>query len=142
MDLSTGKNIHQTREHIVRNSPVPIGTVPIYQALEKVNGIYQGAAFPFRGRFKSGNVAVRLGPDGSMFVGGTDRGWGARGGKRFALERCHFSGQLPFEILEIKAKSDGFQVIYTEEVNQASAIEIQNYSIRMTAHFTRNIMLL
>jgi len=39
MDLSTGKNIHETREWIVRNSPVPIGTVPIYQALEKVNGI-------------------------------------------------------------------------------------------------------
>jgi len=39
MDLSTGKNIHETREWIIRNSPVPIGTVPIYQALEKVNGI-------------------------------------------------------------------------------------------------------
>ena len=39
MDLSTGKNIHETREWIVRNSPVPIGTVPIYQALEKVNGV-------------------------------------------------------------------------------------------------------
>ena len=39
MDLSTGKNIHQTREYIIRNSPVPIGTVPIYQALEKVGGI-------------------------------------------------------------------------------------------------------
>ena len=38
MDLSTGKNIHETREWIIRNSPVPIGTVPIYQALEKVNG--------------------------------------------------------------------------------------------------------
>ncbi|WP_028448687.1 phosphomethylpyrimidine synthase ThiC [Chitinibacter tainanensis] len=38
MDLSTGKNIHETREWILRNSPVPIGTVPIYQALEKVNG--------------------------------------------------------------------------------------------------------
>jgi phosphomethylpyrimidine synthase len=38
MDLSTGKNIHTTREWIVRNSPVPVGTVPIYQALEKVNG--------------------------------------------------------------------------------------------------------
>lgn len=38
MDLSTGDNIHETREHIVRNSPVPIGTVPIYQCLEKVNG--------------------------------------------------------------------------------------------------------
>ncbi|HEY3700358.1 MAG TPA: phosphomethylpyrimidine synthase ThiC [Spongiibacteraceae bacterium] len=39
MDLSTGKNIHETREWIVRNSPVPVGTVPIYQALEKVDGV-------------------------------------------------------------------------------------------------------
>ena len=39
MDLSTGQNIHETREWIIRNSPVPIGTVPIYQALEKVNGV-------------------------------------------------------------------------------------------------------
>lgn len=39
MDLSTGKNIHATREHIIRNSPNPIGTVPIYQALEKVDGV-------------------------------------------------------------------------------------------------------
>ncbi|WP_299380686.1 phosphomethylpyrimidine synthase ThiC [uncultured Kiloniella sp.] len=39
MDLSTGKNIHHTREWIIRNSPVPIGTVPMYQALEKVNGV-------------------------------------------------------------------------------------------------------
>lgn len=38
MDLSTGRYIHETREWILRNSPVPIGTVPIYQALEKVNG--------------------------------------------------------------------------------------------------------
>lgn len=39
MDLSTGKHIHSTRDHILRNSPVPIGTVPIYQALEKVGGV-------------------------------------------------------------------------------------------------------
>ncbi|MBE7692381.1 phosphomethylpyrimidine synthase ThiC [Tenacibaculum finnmarkense] len=39
MDLSTGENIHETREWIIRNSPVPVGTVPIYQALEKVNGV-------------------------------------------------------------------------------------------------------
>ena len=39
MDLSTGKNIHETREWIIRNSPVPVGTVPIYQALEKVDGV-------------------------------------------------------------------------------------------------------
>jgi len=41
MDLSTGENIHQTREAILRNTPVPIGTVPIYQALEKVNGVVE-----------------------------------------------------------------------------------------------------
>ena len=41
MDLSTGNNIHETREWILRNSPVPVGTVPIYQALEKVNGIVE-----------------------------------------------------------------------------------------------------
>ena len=39
MDLSTGRNIHETREWVIRNSPVPVGTVPIYQALEKVNGV-------------------------------------------------------------------------------------------------------
>jgi phosphomethylpyrimidine synthase len=46
MDLSTGKNIHATREWILRNSPVPIGTVPIYQALEKVNGRAEELTWP------------------------------------------------------------------------------------------------
>ena len=45
MDLSTGSNIHQTREWIIRNSPVPIGTVPIYQALEKVKGIAENLSW-------------------------------------------------------------------------------------------------
>ena len=45
MDLSTGRNIHQTREWILRNSPVPIGTVPMYQALEKVNGIAEALSW-------------------------------------------------------------------------------------------------
>ena len=45
MDLSTGKDIHETREWIIRNSPVPIGTVPIYQALEKVDGIAEDLTF-------------------------------------------------------------------------------------------------
>jgi phosphomethylpyrimidine synthase len=46
MDLSTGKNIHETREWIIRNSPVPIGTVPIYQALEKVGGKAEDLTWP------------------------------------------------------------------------------------------------
>ncbi|WP_419910840.1 phosphomethylpyrimidine synthase ThiC [Hoeflea sp.] len=46
MDLSTGRNIHNIREWIIRNAPVPIGTVPIYQALEKVNGIAEDLSWP------------------------------------------------------------------------------------------------
>ncbi|MCK7458741.1 phosphomethylpyrimidine synthase ThiC [Idiomarina sp. ATCH4] len=46
MDLSTGRNIHKTREWILRNSPVPIGTVPIYQALERVNGTAEDLSWP------------------------------------------------------------------------------------------------
>ncbi|MEC9260476.1 MAG: phosphomethylpyrimidine synthase ThiC [Pseudomonadota bacterium] len=46
MDLSTGRNIHETREWLLRNSPVPLGTVPIYQALEKVNGVAQDLTWP------------------------------------------------------------------------------------------------
>jgi len=45
MDLSTGKNIHETREWIIRNSPIPVGTVPIYQALEKVNGVVENLTY-------------------------------------------------------------------------------------------------
>ena len=98
-------------------------------ALEKVNGVYQGAAFPFRGKFKSGNVAVRLGPDGSMFVGGTDRGWGARGGKRFALERCHFNGAKPFEVLQMKVRPDGFEVVFTEPIEEKSGSDLASYKM-------------
>ncbi len=46
MDLSTGRNIHATRDHIIRNSPVPIGTVPIYEALEKVGGVIEDLNWP------------------------------------------------------------------------------------------------
>ncbi|MBQ4828036.1 phosphomethylpyrimidine synthase ThiC [Alteromonas sp. MMG017] len=46
MDLSTGRNIHETREWLLRNSPIPLGTVPIYQALEKVNGVAEDLTWP------------------------------------------------------------------------------------------------
>ena len=59
MDLSTGKNIHETREWILPNSPVPIGTVPLYQALEKVNG--DPAALSWEGVSRHGDRAVRAG---------------------------------------------------------------------------------
>ena len=63
--------------------------------LEKVNGRYQGACFPFRQGFASGNVPMLLAPDGSLFVGGTNRGWGSRGPQPFALERLVWTGKVP-----------------------------------------------
>ena len=66
--------------------------------LEKVNGRYQGVAFPFRRGFDSGNVALEYAPDGSMFVFGSNRGWGCVGPKPFALQRLVWTGKIPFEV--------------------------------------------
>src|SRR5437870_9947199 len=89
--------------------------------LEKVNGRYQGACFMFKQGFDSGNLALEFGPDGSLVVYGTDRGWGARGGKPFALQRLVWTGAPPFEIHEMRAKPDGFDLTFTEPVDVATA---------------------
>ena len=97
--------------------------------MEKVNGVYQGAAFVFRDGFGSGNVAIRMAPDGSLFNGGTNRGWGSSGKKPFALERVKYSGELPFEILTMRAKPDGFALTFTEEVDKATAGDVASYKM-------------
>ncbi|MEO7319656.1 MAG: hypothetical protein ABIZ56_11760 [Chthoniobacteraceae bacterium] len=98
--------------------------------LEKVNDRYQGACFPFRQGFDSGNLTMEFADDASMFVYGTDRGWGARGGKPFALQRLVWTGRTPFEIHEMRAKADGFELTFTEAVNPQSAANPASYSIK------------
>jgi len=98
--------------------------------LEKVNGVYQGALFPFREGFDSGSLSLEFAPDGSLFVGGTDRGWGARGGKPFALQRLVWTGKTPFEINEMKVNSDGFTLSFTQPVDPASAMAIESYKLQ------------
>jgi hypothetical protein len=95
--------------------------------LEKVRGHYQGACFPFRQGFGSGNVPVRFGPDGSLFVGGTNRGWGSRGNKPFALERLVWTGKVPFEIREMRARRDGFELTFTQPVDRRTAADPRSY---------------
>lgn len=97
--------------------------------LEKVNGHYQGACFPFRQGFASGNLALEFGPDASMVVFGTDRGWGARGGKPFALQRLAWTGETPFEIHEMRAKPDGFELTFTQPVDAVAAAKPESYRI-------------
>lgn len=97
--------------------------------LEKVDGHYQGACFPFRSGFGSGTLGVEMTPAGAMFVGGTNRGWGSRGNKPFAVERMDWTGKVPFEILEMHAKPDGFEFTFTEPVDKDSASNIDSYSV-------------
>lgn len=98
--------------------------------LEKVNGRYQGACFPFRQGFGSGNVPIRFAPDGSLIVGGTNRGWGSRGPKPFALERLVWTGKTPFEIHEMHAKPDGFELTFTQPVDAGTAGNPKSYAMK------------
>lgn len=91
--------------------------------LEKVNGLYQGAIFPFLEGFDSGNIAVRISPDGQLFTSGSNRGWGARGGKPYQFERVDWTGETPFEIHEMRATPDGFELTFTKPVDKASAVD-------------------
>jgi hypothetical protein len=98
-------------------------------ALEKVRGHFQGACFPFRKGFDSGSLAVEFAPDGSLFVFGTDRGWGARGGKPYALQRLVWTGRDPFEIHEMRARPDGFEITFTQPLDEKAAADIASYKL-------------
>ncbi|NBX34650.1 hypothetical protein EBR16_04735, partial [bacterium] len=70
--------------------------------LEFVNGLYQGAVFHFLQGFEAGLVPVRMDQeDGTLFIGGTNRGWGSRGSQPFTFERVRFKGKVPFEMHDI-----------------------------------------
>ena len=101
--------------------------------LEKVNGHYQGACFPFRGGFGSGSLSLKM-TDKGMFVGGTNRGWGSRGNKPYSLERLVWTGKVPFEVIEMRAKPDGFELTFTQEFDAKSAAEIASYELQTYAY--------
>ena len=105
--------------------------------LEKVDGHYQGACFPFRQGFGSGVVPVRFGQDSSLIVGGTNRGWGSRGNKNFSIERLVWTGKTPFEIKEVHAKPDGFELTFTKPVDPSTANKIASYGIKTFTYLYR-----
>ena len=105
--------------------------------LEKVDGKYQGACFPFRQGFDSGNLALDFSANGSLFVFGTDRGWGARGGKPFALQRLDWTGKRPFEILTMTAKPDGFEFTFTQPLAADAASRPESWSIESYIYIYR-----
>lgn len=97
--------------------------------MEKVKGEYQGVAFDFRGGFQSGVMRLAFAPDGSLFVGETNRGWGSAGEANEGIERLVWSKQDPFEMRTIKAMPDGFEVEFTNPVDRKSAEDLASYAV-------------
>ncbi|MGL6074710.1 MAG: DUF7133 domain-containing protein [Fimbriiglobus sp.] len=89
-------------------------------AMEKVNGVYQGACFPFRAGLQCGVNRIVFGPDGALYAGQTNRGWGSTGGKPYGLQRIQFSGNMPPEIHHVSLTTTGFDLTFTEPLDPAT----------------------
>lgn len=97
--------------------------------LEQVKGVWQGASHAFREGFDSGILRIAHGDDGVLFVGETARGWGSVGPKQQGIERLVWTGEIPFEIKEVRAQPDGFLLTFTQPVDRATAEKPESYSI-------------
>ena len=97
--------------------------------LEKVNGVYQGAAFPFREGFASGVLRLAWGVDGSLFVGMTSRGWASTGPAPYGLQRLAWTGKMPFEVKAVRAQPDGFELEFTMPVDRQTARNPASYDV-------------
>lgn len=104
---------------------------------ETVNGVKQGAAFRFLKGWKSGNIGVHLTKDGQLFCTGSDRGWGARGGKPWNFEKATWTGKVPFEVHEMRAKPDGFELTFTQPVDAATAGNPASYDMNAWTYIYR-----
>jgi glucose/arabinose dehydrogenase len=97
--------------------------------LEKVNGAYQGACFPFREGFASAVIRLEFGEDGSLFAGLSNRGWSSLGYASYGLQRLVWTGRVPFEIQEMRALPDGFELTFTLPVDRDSASDTASYTM-------------
>ena len=102
--------------------------------MEKVNGQYQGACYPFRQGFATGLIGGTLTERGQMFVGGSKRGWPVRGLSEKALQRLDWTGQVPFEVHSMRVKPDGFDLRFTSPVDAATARDPENYTLETFTH--------
>ncbi|HIG26851.1 MAG TPA: hypothetical protein EYQ50_03285 [Verrucomicrobiales bacterium] len=98
-------------------------------ALEKVQGEWQGTVWPFMKGFGSGVNRLVFGPDGSLFVGGGQKTWTSVKPVTKSLDRVRFSGRVPFEVKEVHAKPDGFELVFTKPVDSESVGDSDNYSV-------------
>ncbi|CAM3599011.1 sulfocyanin-like copper-binding protein [Zobellia roscoffensis] len=107
--------------------------------MEKVNGVYQGAVFPFVEGFSSGILRMLWGSDNSMFVGMTSRGWSSTGKKMFGLQRLKWNGRIPFEVKTMKAQADGFLLEFTKPINKKIGADSSSYQITTFNYLYHNM---
>ena len=101
---------------------------------EQVNGVWQGACYPFREGLSTGILSVEFTPGGNLICGGTNRGWPVRGIKPYALERLQWSGKMPFEINRITIEPDGFKVTFTKPVDSLTGNSAESYNLSAFTH--------
>lgn len=101
---------------------------------ELVNGVWQGACYPFREELSTGILNVQFTAEGRLLCGGTNRGWPVRGLKAFALERLEWTGLMPFEIQRITITPDGFHVKFTKAVDKATGAAPGSYVVKTFTH--------
>lgn len=98
---------------------------------EEVNGVWQGACYPFREGLATGLMNVEFTPKGQLIAGGftTTRQWPVRGTEPLALQRLDWSGVTPFEVKEINILPNGFRITFTKPVNTEVAAKTENYAL-------------
>ena len=101
---------------------------------EQVNGVWQGACYPFREGLSTGILNVEFTKGGNLLCGGTNRGWPVRGVKPFALERIEWSGKMPFEIQRITIEPTGFKVAFTKPVDAKTGGDPKAYKVTTFTH--------
>ena len=77
-----------------------------------------------------GIVPMRMSDDGTLFIGGTNRGWGSRGKKSFTVERVRWNGTVPFETKTMEALPDGFRLTFTEPADIETLANLESYKAR------------
>jgi hypothetical protein len=103
---------------------------------EEVNGVWQGACYPFREGLSTGIMNVEFTPKGQLMAGGfrTHAQWPVRGLEPYALQRLEWTGKVPFEMQEINIRPEGFRIQFTQAVDATVAAKPESYVIGTYTH--------
>ena len=104
--------------------------------LEKVDGEYQGACFPFIKDFPAAVVRLIFAADGSLFAGLSNRGWSSLGNRSYGLDRITYLGNTPFEMKEIHALPDGFSLHFTKPIDPGSiSVQVNSFTYEYSSRY-------